>query len=363
MESLQEENKQFLEALIKKSKDTANKILNNSPPTVIKPKTKSPPVAAKRIVSSFRTSDPSQARTLTLKQIKDTIEEIYNSKDRFDNHCRETNTPIETLSQHVQRFLNQKYGLRGLITEWDTAISKAVEKYSEKDVEVSLFGKQLRNECDEDFRNVQKQVKETVSELLRMHLKGKYPLKKNSDIKQMYHDRFSGFICEDEWIDIVRYMYNDADADILIQIIAEFIQDSELTSRNQQSARGRKGSAREQPREQDKKARGRLKFHDFVRILLEFQLRGHEKFLNSFIAMYKKVDEEGNGIITESQFRALVQNMRIQTTPEDVEKLLKIVDPYQNGNIIFSECVNAFTSDACRQGDESILQSLASREF
>jgi len=39
----------------------------------------------------------------------------------------------------------------------------------------------------------------------------------------MYHDRFSGFICEDEWIDIVRYMYNDADADILIQIIAEFI--------------------------------------------------------------------------------------------------------------------------------------------
>lgn len=146
--------------MIKKSKDTANKILNNSPPTVLsksKSKTKSPPVApilGIRKVSSFRASDVTAGRTLTLKQIKDTIEEIYNSKDRFDVHCRETNTPIETLSQHVQRFLNQKYGLRGIIAEWDTAISKGVEKYSEKDVEVSLFGKQLRNECDEDFRNV-----------------------------------------------------------------------------------------------------------------------------------------------------------------------------------------------------------------
>ena len=195
-----------------------------------------------------------------------------------------------------------------------------------------------------------------------MHLKGKYPLKKNSDIKQMYHDRYSGFIFEDEWIDIVRYMYNDPDADILIQIIGEFIQENEV-NRQQPSARGRKASARSSSRDQDKK-RGKLMFQDFLRILLEFQLRGHEKFLNPFVALFQKVDEEGNGIITESQFRKLVVDLNIVATPEDVERLLRVVDPFQTGVVIFSECVAAFTGDICQQeGQVSILQSLASREL
>ena len=65
-------------------------------------------------------------------------------------------------------------------------------------------------------------------------------------------------------------MYNDADADILIQIIAEFIKDNEIGNRTQPSARSRKLSARESIREQDRKSRGKLQFQDFVRILLEF---------------------------------------------------------------------------------------------
>jgi len=52
-------------------------------------------------------------------------------------------------------FLNQKYGLKNLIIEWATSIINALKKYAGEDNDVAVFGKILRNECDEEFRFVQ----------------------------------------------------------------------------------------------------------------------------------------------------------------------------------------------------------------
>ena len=41
-------------------------------------------------------------------------------------------------------------------------------KYSKEDNDVAVFGKILRNECDEEFRFVQIQVKNTIQELLKV---------------------------------------------------------------------------------------------------------------------------------------------------------------------------------------------------
>ena len=56
----------------------------------------------------------------------------------------------------------------------------------------------MRNECDEEFRFVQIQVKETVAELLKMHLKRKFPLKNNADILEMVNEKTNNFLYEDE---------------------------------------------------------------------------------------------------------------------------------------------------------------------
>jgi hypothetical protein len=45
-----------------------------------------------------------------------------------------------------------------------------------------------------------------------MHLKGKFPLKSNQDILAMVNERTTRFLQEEEWVDIVRYMYNDVDS-------------------------------------------------------------------------------------------------------------------------------------------------------
>jgi len=68
-------------------------------------------------------------------------------------------------------YLNQKYGLRSLIVEHASSIHRAVKRYSAENNDVAVFGLILRNEIDEEFRYVQKQLKETVADLLRVYLK------------------------------------------------------------------------------------------------------------------------------------------------------------------------------------------------
>jgi hypothetical protein len=59
-------------------------------------------------------------------------------------------------------YLNQKYGLKSLIIEWASTIINGVRTYLKDDHEVTLFGKILKNECDEEFRFIQMHVKETL---------------------------------------------------------------------------------------------------------------------------------------------------------------------------------------------------------
>ena len=55
-----------------------------------------------------------------------------------------------------------------MIIEWATAIINGIKKFSNEDNDVAVFGKILKNECDEEFRNVQAQVKVTIVELLKV---------------------------------------------------------------------------------------------------------------------------------------------------------------------------------------------------
>ena len=95
---------------------------------------------------------------------------------------------------HMYTFLNQRYGLKSLIVEHASAIIQAVTKYSTIDNDTLVFGKIIRNEIDEEFRLVQKQLKETVVELLRVKLKGTFQLKTDAQINQLVESRCRGYV-------------------------------------------------------------------------------------------------------------------------------------------------------------------------
>lgn len=71
-------------------------------------------------------------------------------------------------------FLNQRYGLKSLIIEWVAAIINGIRTYLREDHDVALFGKILKNECDEEFRYIQMHVKDTLVGLLKSLLKEKF---------------------------------------------------------------------------------------------------------------------------------------------------------------------------------------------
>ena len=185
-------------------------------------------------------------------------------------------------------FLNQKYGLKNLIVEWAMAIINGIKKFCFEENDVTVFGKVLRNECDEEFRLVQNQVKNTIVELLKMHLRGKFPFKHNSEIKEIIDSKVSGFIFSEEAQDIIKYMYNKEDAEVILEKLREFF------VANREKKVGRDGTFGSNEKEKMK-----IPFACFQKAMLDFQLKSHESFLRNFLVLFKQVDRDNNGIIDE----------------------------------------------------------------
>lgn len=230
-------------------------------------------------------------RVLTLKQLKDVVEEINESKQKYDKKCYELRMPRETMEQHMYSFLNQKYGLKNLIIEWAMAIINGIKKFCFEDNDITVFAKVLRNECDEEFRLVQNQVKNTIVELLRMHLRGKYPFKHNNEIKEIIDSKINSFISQEESHDIIKYMYNKEDAEVLLDKIRGFY----VGNKESQGKKiGREGYLASNEKEKMK-----IPFLQFQKIILDFQLKSHENFLQPFLFLFKHADKDNNGMIDE----------------------------------------------------------------
>jgi len=159
IEALEQENKMMTEKLLKNAKD-----LINTTQIPIKRQFSSSTIEKHRdqfgqkdnnisniygINETFNKSKitsnliigPNGSRVLTLKMMKDMINEIYVSKEEYDKKCYEAKLPKETMEQHMYTYLNQKYGLKSLIIEWATIMINGIKMFSTEDSEVCLFGK------------------------------------------------------------------------------------------------------------------------------------------------------------------------------------------------------------------------------
>ena len=361
VESLKEENRKYLDVIIKHSKTSAEAALRSN-------LTPSPDV---RQPSSMSTNSP--ARSLSINQLKEFIDELYQAKVKFDQRCVDSRLAIETLADFVKTHLTHKFGLKSLRQEWLAGVWQAVDRYSDEDNDVAVFGKILRSECDEEFRFVQMQVKETATQLLRLFLRDKFPLKTASGLESMLKARMEGQLAEEEWMHVVTYMYNETDAMLLVSLIRDLVQQRTISS--PQGGKQLRLSREEmiQNRERERLLRSKIAYADLLKILLDFQLKGHEKFLQGFLRRFRAADIDSDGYINEKEFRELAESMEMNLGVEDLERLLQLVDPFDYQKINFSQCVSLFTNVKVTQetvvADErepgklvSILQKLAISE-
>jgi len=122
-------------------------------------------------------------------------------------------------------YLNQKYGLKNLIIEWAVSIINGIKTYMKEDHDVTLFGKILKNECDEEFRFIQAHVKDTLGSLLKALIKDKYPMKSEVDINKMNETILNGHVDEWIWRKIIEKMYDPRDYEILEARFSQMIED------------------------------------------------------------------------------------------------------------------------------------------
>ena len=296
-------------------------------------------------------------KPLSLKQMKDLIEEVYNSKTKFDQKCLESKLPRETMEQHLFTYLNQKYGLKGLVYEWVSAVNFAVKRFSEEENDVKVFGKLLRNELDEEFRFVQKQLKETAIELLKAFLRAKYNKKMDHDIQIMIQNRLNGDLFEEEWVDIIKYLYNKEDSVAVIILINEAILKIRHTTQNSivNTSTLNKTSNTD--------TKNKVSFKLFLEVVLNFQLDTHEKFISSCLHIFREFDTNKDGILSNAELRMFLEKVDSTKNHNDIEHAIETLDPHNNNQVTFSQCVTYLSTELMKNADPSSLYLQGERDL
>ena len=347
VESLEGENKKLLDTLIRHSKGEETDVRSSQHNRSNVQANGHPLFRGTQSRKYNKLAGPvgkTHVRSLTLKQLKDVINDIYTQKLKYDQKCVESKLPRETMEQFMYTYLNQKYGLKSLIIEWVAAIINGIKTYLKQDHDVALFGKILKNECDEEFRFIQTHVKETLISLLKALLRECFPLKSESEINRMMKTIEKGVMEEWQWRKIIEKMYDPNDYEILEQKFINSVQERRAKTFYSSLTDSRKMTREEQMIKMHQRDDEKLLFTDFQKIILDFQLKEHEKFLEKFITVFKSIDMDNNGVVNENEFRELVQTMEVISDEEEVNYLLQMIDPFNNQQMTFSELVHLFSS-------------------
>ena len=136
------------------------------------------------------------------------------------------------MEQYMYTYLNQRYGLKNLIIEWAAAIINGIKTYLREDHDVALFGKILKNECDEEFRFIQMHVKDTLISLLKVLIKDKYPFKSEVEVGKMIEGIQNGLMEDWMWKKIIEKMYDPKDYEVLQQRFQMLVEERKTQNRS-----------------------------------------------------------------------------------------------------------------------------------
>lgn len=280
-----EENQRYLEALVKYSKNYAENVM-----------------------ASKKYSISQQAKNLTLRQTKEIIQEIYESKFKFDKKCIQEALPRETMEQHMYTFLNHKYGLKILIIEWAAGIISAIKKYAGEDNEVLVFAKILKNEIDEEFRFIQKKLKDTIVEFLKSKQLEKSKTKTLLQAEEKVKKKIRSYLKKSECEEIVNFFYGKKEFDELFGQVVLLVDGNE-----------------------------RISYKAFEQLVLTYQQRTREQLVRGVVERFKLVDTDRDGVITLAEFKSLLSLLELT---ENYSQVLSGVT-----KLTLSDCILLFSKD------------------
>ena len=324
-------------------------------------KEKSPnPLAHNNINNNVYLTNLSLAgnRVFTLKMMKEIISNIYTSKTAFDKKCVINKQPKQTMEEYMYTYLNQKYGLKNMVIEWATNIINGIRTFSNEDTEISLFGKILQNELEENCKLLISNLKENINSILLNILKTENPFKSDGDIIEMRNKYIKNEIPPEKTQQIIETLFDEKGRKILFEKINTHINNKRNIMMKNNSVKGR--LTREEMNKIMFSKQNECNFvqYDFlIDICLEYQIKLHIKYLKPFLKLFQSIDTDRDGVLDEEQFVLLIKSMNIfkeDNIVQVIEEFLNNLDPYGYKHIIFSDVVDLF-SKINFEGNQSVL--------
>ncbi|GMF27356.1 unnamed protein product [Phytophthora fragariaefolia] len=281
-------------------------------------------------------------RNLSLKQLVDLINCVYASKTKYDARATTAGAPRETMEQHLYTYLNTRFGLPKLIVDYASAVWKAAEHFARRENDAAVFVALLRNRLDEGFLDIKRKLQSALVELLRAFLSAKYPMKQGKAIAALVQSRLDGLLHEEEWRNILTYLYEP--------------QDKKAEKYHAAQAQGKKSLPTEKPSLS-------LPFVDFEQVLYGYQLQGRLELLDSFRRAFEELDTERVGVIgrvsannadegnLSFKLRSVNQwltQLFFSQHESAVATLVETLDPFNHDVITFSDAANALLPDIRR---------------
>jgi Ca2+-binding EF-hand superfamily protein len=186
-------------------------------------------------------------------------------------------------------------------------------------------------------------------------------MKRNEDLNELVNGKVNnGTLFEEEWKGIVYYLYEENDAKLIESKLLEEI-NLNVTQKIQSQISKSKISRDEMAnltRIQDNK---NISYKTFSKIILDFQIKSRVNFLKKFTYLFKSVDSDNNGVISENEFLTLMNTISYQQkiNLEPVTgKLLNTLDPFNNKQLNYSDCIFYFAKENIQVNENGATETL-----
>lgn len=84
-----------------------------------------------------------------------------------------------------------------------------------------------------------------------------------------------------------------------------------------------------------------------MKLILDYQLRSHEEYIQSFLELFKRLDSDNDGVVTHTELRRIVENIRHAEVGFNVIDAIKQIDPNDVKQVPFSQCVRVLNVIPC----------------
>ena len=284
------------------------------------------------------------SRVFTIKMMKEVITSMYSSKIAFDKKCIQNKQAKQTMEEFMYIYLNQKYGLKNMVIEWATNIINGIRTFSAEDTEISLFGKILQNELEENCQLLIPNLKENINTIILNILRNEYPYKNEIELNKMKNNLIKSELPSEKIQQIVEALFDEKGKEVLFDKINKEINNKKAIVMKNSKINGK--YSREEINKINAQKQNECNFiqYDFLLdICLEYQIKMHIRYLKPFVKLFQSIDEDRDGVLNEEQFIDLVKNLNIfgeDNIEQVIDEFLNNIDPYRNNHITFSDIVD-----------------------